>query len=91
MRTRLGILGFYSGTGPWLTVKGDEQGVSVSGLKEGESLLLEAYRDEQQLVPIALNKGDFLDFPPKATKYRFVKEVQQGVPPSSTCVQVLIT
>lgn len=90
MRKRLGIIAFHKGEGPWILAKGDERGLQISGLKVGEVLLLESEIKDQRNVPLALSEGNFLDFPDRITRYRFVKTVEAGVTPSSTCVEVVL-
>ena len=71
----------------WQRARGNEQGIIVRGLKEGESVLLDYEIDRQLQVPIAFVSNSRFPFPSKCTAFRFRKEVNGGTP-SETYVEI---
>lgn len=85
-RKRLALVAFEEGEGTWLIAKGDEEGVAVNPLFEGEQVSLHIYGltdiviCQAGLTPVSIKRGH---------RYRFVKVVPDGTTPSKTCVEVL--
>lgn len=71
----------------WQRARGNERGITVRGLKEGEYVLLDFEIDRQLQVPIAFkSNGTFPSFP-LCKAFRFRKEVE--IPdPSETYVEI---
>lgn len=87
-RKRLALVAFERGEGPWNIAKGNESAVVVHPVLAGEEVTLEVdgqigkLHCPSGLTPIKLRKGD---------RFRFVKTVPQGVTPSRTCVELIVT
>lgn len=86
-RKKLALMAFEAGEGPWVRATGEESGVKVSLLKDGESVGMEvegaigATHCFTGTTAIQLLAGQM---------YRFVKRVPEGSKPSKTCVEVLL-
>lgn len=83
------MVAFEEGEGPWTLTKGNECGVQVLGLKDGESLHLETDSGSSG-TSIQFSSGVTAIFPANSKRYRFVKKVPEGIAPSKTSVEVLI-
>jgi hypothetical protein len=88
MRKRLALVAFEQGEGPWLVAKGDEDRVAVGPVLEGEQVSLvvdgptpTVIHCEAGLTSVTLRRSQ---------RYRFVKQVREGITPSKTCVEVLL-
>lgn len=92
MASRMALVGCKSTTdGPWTQAKGNEIGLRVVHLLEGEQVRLEMEVGEIHDSATFLHPGLFAwPFGPRADRYRVCKEVAAGVEGSPTTVEVML-
>lgn len=91
-RSRLALVNCESGDGPWYHVRGDEHGIEVTGLRDGERVWLrgEGVVGSTGFLPIYYTQpGSYRIDLAGVSRFRFTKEYDSGVQPSKTCVEVL--
>lgn len=94
MRSRVAMVGCKEmPEGPWILAKGNEVGLKIVHLMEGERIGLELRYSGRCESHIFKDPGQF-PFPSNGQtleKYQINKHVDEGVDPSPTRVEVLLT
>lgn len=91
MATRVALVACSESTeGPWTLAKGNESGIKIVHLLEGERVSLEVKVDGIYGVATFDQPGSFPLPWSRFDKYRIVKEVDSGVRGSPTTVEVIL-
>lgn len=91
MATRMALVACIDATeGPWTLAKGNETGIKIVCLGEGERVGLRMEVEDVSDIAIFDSAGSY-PFPWQGIKrYRVVKEVDDGVKGSPTTVEIIL-
>lgn len=91
MATRVALVACIDATeGPWTLAKGNEVGIKISSLVEGERIELMMEVGELKESVTFDQSGTFPLFWRRMEKYRVCKLVKDGTKPGSTTVEIVL-
>jgi hypothetical protein len=91
MKTRLALFACYSNTeGPWTRAKGNELGIQILHMVEGEYIMVEMEIGDLKDTVVFNSPGVFPLPWKRLDKYRVIKKVTDGVAPAPTTVEIVL-